>query len=62
MEYYYQFSHYLTSSVCSNDIVHFIQSRLLTHYRIMKVVSPTSTLQRVGSVNRLVFQVNQLAN
>jgi len=48
-----QFSH-LLSSVCSQSIVHFIQSWFLTHYRIVMVVlyaplrlSPTLTLQQV---------------
>jgi len=43
------------SSVCSKNIVHFIQSWLLTHSEIVKIVlyaplrlSPNPTLQRIG--------------
>ena len=76
MEYYNQFSQ-LLSFVCSKNIVYFIQSWFMTHYRIAKVVlyaplrlSPhlpysklaTTLVKLEFSVNRLVFSLNRLAN
>jgi len=66
LHHYNHFSH-LLSSVCSKNIVHFIQSWFLTNYRIVTVVSyvplrlsPSLTLREVGDRKFLLtgLQIN----